>query len=71
MKENKIMINEIPAILYGEVSGKCFLYIHGKVGFKEVAESFAETVCIKGWQVLSIDLPEQLAVLNQWAAERV
>lgn len=52
------MIDEIPAVFYGETSDKCFLYIHGKLGFKEEAESFAKIACTKGWQVLSIDLPE-------------
>ena len=58
MRENKIMIEKIPVIVYGETSGNCFLYIHGKQGFKEEAESFAEITVPKGWQVLSIDLPE-------------
>lgn len=58
MRENKITIDKIPAIVYGENSENCFLYIHGKQGFKEEAESFAEIVVPKGWQVLSIDLPE-------------
>lgn len=54
----KLTIDKIPAVLYGETSEKCFLYIHGKLGFKEEAESFAEIACTKHWQVLSIDLPE-------------
>lgn len=58
MKIKKIMIDKIPAVRYGEASDRCFLYIHGKMGFKEEAESFAEIACTKGWQVLSIDLPE-------------
>ena len=58
MSESKIMIDQIPAVLYGEVSDRCFLYIHGKLGFKEEAESFAEIACTKCWKVLSIDLPE-------------
>lgn len=58
MRTKKIMIDKIPAVCYGEASDRCFLYIHGKKGFKEEAESFAKITCIKGWQVLSIDLPE-------------
>lgn len=58
MKNRKLSIDKIPAVLYGEVSEKCFFYIHGKLGFKEEAESFAEIAGAKGWQVLSIDLPE-------------
>lgn len=58
MESRKIIMENIPAILYGEKSEKCFLYIHGKHGFKEEAESFAQIAIAKGCQVLSIDLPE-------------
>ncbi len=58
MENSKFMIEKIPAVRYGEASDKSFLYIHGEMGFKEEAESFAEIACTKGWQVLSIDLPE-------------
>lgn len=58
MRKIKSTIDKIPVIVYGETSGNCFLYIHGKQGFKEEAKSFAEIVVPKGWQVLSIDLPE-------------
>ena len=57
MKEIHITVQEIPAILYGDSSEKLFLYIHGKMGCKEVASRFAEIVCPKGYQVLSSDLP--------------
>ncbi|MCD8355415.1 MAG: alpha/beta hydrolase [Clostridia bacterium] len=58
MKEQKILINGIPAILLGEKSDQVFLFIHGKCGNKEEAKSFAEIVCPKGFQVVGIDLPE-------------
>jgi hypothetical protein len=58
MENKKFTIDKIPAVLYGETSEKCFLYIHGKLGCKEEAESFAAITGAKGWQVLSIDLPE-------------
>ena len=57
MKEKHILLQEIPAILYGDSSESLFLYIHGKLGRKEEAARFAEIVCPKGFQVLSIDLP--------------
>lgn len=57
MKEIHIAVQEIPAILYGDSSESLFLYIHGKMGCKEEAARFAEIVCPKGYQVLSIDLP--------------
>lgn len=54
----KQKINHIPAILYGKESDKVFLYVHGQCGCKEDAETFAEVAVFRGWQVLSIDLPE-------------
>ena len=57
MKEKYILVQEIPAVLYGDSSESLFLYIHGKMGCKEEAAHFAEIVCPKGYQVLSIDLP--------------
>lgn len=57
MKEKHILLQEIPAVLYGDSSEKLFLYIHGKMGCKEEASYFAEIICPKGYQVLSIDLP--------------
>ena len=52
-----VTIQNIPSILYGDSSENLFLYIHGKMGRKEEAARFAEIVCPKGYQVLSIDLP--------------
>lgn len=57
MKEKHILVQEIPAVLYGDSSENLFLYIHGKMGCKEEAAHFAEIVCPKGYQVLSMDLP--------------
>lgn len=57
MKKEQIIIEKIPSILYGEPSKIVYLFIHGKGGHKEEAESFAEIACERGYQVLSIDLP--------------
>lgn len=57
MKEEHILVQEIPAVLYGDSSEKLFLYIHGKMGCKGEASRFAEIVCARGYQVLSMDLP--------------
>lgn len=57
MKEKCFLLQEISAVLYGDSNEKLFLYIHGKMGSKEEAVHFAEIVCPKGYQVLSIDLP--------------
>ncbi len=58
MKTERLQIQGIPAVIYGEDSEKVWLYVHGKQSAKEAAGRFAETVCAKGWQVLSADLPE-------------
>ena len=58
MKQEKALIDGIPSMVYGEKSSKVYLFIHGQNGFKEEAESFAAIVSEKGWQVLSVDLPE-------------
>ena len=57
MKEKHIKVQEIPTVLYGDSSENLYLYIPGKMGCKEVASRFAEIVCPKGYQVLSMDLP--------------
>lgn len=53
-----VKIENIPAILWGEKSDKIYVYVHGKGGCKEEAESFANIANPKGYQVLSFDLPE-------------
>ncbi len=54
----KMNLDKIPAVLYGEPSDKAYLFVHGMNGCKEEAAAFAEIACPKGYQVLSIDLPE-------------
>lgn len=58
METKKILINKVPAIIWGGPSEKIYLYIHGQGGYKEEAETFANIACRHSWQVLSIDLPE-------------
>ena len=52
-----IMINEIPAILWGGKSDKIYLYVHGYQGSRTEAELFARLANARGWQVLSFDMP--------------
>lgn len=56
--QEKIQINNIPAILYGSASDRLYLYVHGKQSRKEEAEHFANIAEKSGYQVLSFDLPE-------------
>jgi hypothetical protein len=58
MKIQKIIIDNIPAIIWGERSDKVYIHVHGKMSCKEHAEKFAEIAEKKGYQTLSFDLPE-------------
>lgn len=74
MKQQKFDISGVPAILWGERADGVYLYVHGQGGSKEEAASFAERAAPRGWQVLSIDLPEHgerkngTASLDPWHA---
>ncbi|MEQ9873037.1 alpha/beta fold hydrolase [Pectobacterium brasiliense] len=65
MKRKSIYINDIPAILWGDVSDKVYLYIHGQGGNKEEVSNFSDVICRNGWQILSIDLPEHGERMNE------
>ena len=60
MFKNRITIDNIPAILWGETSSKLFIAIHGNQSSKSDDSIFilAEAVIPLGYQVLSFDLPE-------------
>lgn len=57
MKIKREMICGIPALIWGQESDKAYVYIHGKSGYKEYAEDFAQTAEKRGYQTLSFDLP--------------
>ena len=69
----KVKINNIPLIVWGEKSEKVFLYVHGQGGNKEEAEGFSKVAKEKGFQVLSIDLPghgerkSEIENFNPWS----
>ena len=60
MKIERIKINNIPSIIWGEKSKKVFIAVHGNMSNKkdEVIKTLANRVVSKGYQVLSFDLPE-------------
>ena len=60
MKIDRIKINNIPSIIWGEKSNKIFIAVHGNMSNKEgeVIKIFAEKVASRGSQLLSFDLPE-------------
>lgn len=57
MEIERFQIGAVPAVLYGDYADRGYLFLHGQMGRKEEAEAFAQVVCPKGGQVLSIDLP--------------
>ena len=60
MKIERININNIPSIIWGEKSNKVFIAVHGNMSNKEdeVIKILAEKLVSKGYQLLSFDLPE-------------
>ena len=58
MHTQKLTIDGIPAIIWGERSDRVYLVVHGKASCKEDAERFASIAVDKGYQVISFDLPE-------------
>lgn len=57
MKKEKIIIEGIPALIWGEKSSKAYIHVHGKMSCKEYAEQFALLAEEKGFQTISFDLP--------------
>lgn len=58
MIQNRIEIQHIPAIVWGNASDKVWLCVHGKQSSKEAFEELASIAWEKGWQTLSFDLPQ-------------
>ena len=60
MNIDRIKINKIPSIIWGEKSNRVFIAVHGNMSNKEdeVIKIFAEEVKSRGYQLLSFDLPE-------------
>lgn len=65
MKKEKLTIENIPSILWGEKSDSIYIYVHGKMSSKNEAQGFAEKAIPKGYQVLSFDLPEHGERVNE------
>ncbi len=58
MKQERIEICAIPALIWGEASEKVLLCVHGKMSSKESAEGIARLAEEKGYQTISFDLPQ-------------
>ena len=55
--KEKITVEGIPSIIWGEPSDKAYIHVHGKCSRKEYAEGFAKIAEAKGFQTISFDLP--------------
>lgn len=64
---NKIKINNIPAVLWGEESLKKIIAVHGNQSSKmdECIKIFAEKAVILGYQLISFDLPKHGERINE------
>ena len=58
MQTERIIINGIPAIVWGEQSEKVWLCVHGKMSSKESALGLAEIASQRGYQTIAFDLPQ-------------
>lgn len=60
MKQLRLQIGRIPAVLWGEPSDKLILAVHGSMSHKtdSVIALLAQHTVARGYQVLSFDLPE-------------
>lgn len=60
MKKERITINNIPSIIWGEKSKKAFIAVHGNMSNKEddAIKILADIITNKGYQLISFDLPE-------------
>ena len=60
MKVEKIKIDSIPSVIWGEKSVKVFIAVHGSMSNKEdeTIKILADNVTSKGYQLISFDLPE-------------
>ena len=60
MKKERIEINNIPSIVWGEKNNKVFIAVHGNMSNKEdeVIKILADNITNKGYQLISFDLPE-------------
>lgn len=60
MKIERININGIPLVIWGDKSSKAFVAVHGNMSNKEdeVIKILADKVVSEGYQLLSFDLPE-------------
>lgn len=60
MMKERLLIEHIPAVIWGQSSEKVMIAVHGNMSHKEdtVIELLAQEATSKGYQVLSFDLPE-------------
>ena len=65
MKQERIEIQGIPALVWGEPSDKVYLCVHGKMSSKESAEGIARIAQERNYQTISFDLPRHGERINE------
>ena len=65
MKQERIEIQGIPALIWGEPSDKVYLCVHGKMSSKESAEGIARIAQERNYQTISFDLPRHGERINE------
>lgn len=58
MTGERVEIEGIPALIWGEPSDRVFLCVHGKMSSKESAEGLARIAAERGCQTICFDLPQ-------------
>ena len=66
LKTEKLHIDNIPSIVWGDKSASVYIFVHGKMSDKESAQEFAKIAIKRGYQVLSFDLPEHGERKNEY-----
>lgn len=73
MKKHEVLIDNIPAVLWGENNRKLFVAVHGNMSHKNdiPISILAEETVPLGYQVLSFDLPQHGDRINETAPCKV
>ena len=58
MKKQRVTINGIPSVIWGEASTRAYLCVHGKLSCADAFEGLAALAEERGFQTLSFDLPQ-------------
>lgn len=58
MEIHNTVINNIPTTIWEKNKDKAYIFVHGKMGSKQDAQTFAQIADRKDFSTISFDLPE-------------